>query len=207
MVLICKISNERERLDHRGSIWHQYFAIRHSELSSTPSQDSADGSQNKASILITSRPFLVSFQPAALTHGPFCWEQPMLPGQGRVGGGFFVGQTVVFRCTYPPSAVLWQPGLVHSYMLQCGTTPQLYFLPLFAPSFPAIVELFDRSKTNLLHVSPPMQLELSILGRCPTLHKTPRDYFLVSLFVFFSPFICESENPDHNPYIPRIIHL
>lgn len=141
-------------------------------------------------------------------------------------------------------------------MLQCGATPQLYFLPLFMPLFPSIVELFDLllfffqhfselwkhslsasiilhahlnrmgiykhwkhpiatitpkfrcswSKMNLLHVSPPVQLVFSILGRYPSLHITPLGYFFVFIFCI-SPFICESENPDHNPYIPRIIHL
>lgn len=111
VVLICKISDEdREGLDHRGSIWHRYFAIRHSELSPTPSQDSADGSRDKASILITSRPFLVSFQPAALTHRPFCWEQPVLPGQRRVGGGFVVGQKVAFLRTLPSECCTFLPS-------------------------------------------------------------------------------------------------
>lgn len=45
----------------------------------------------------------------------------------------------------PTLRVLFFDSLVWftANMLQCGTTPQLYFLPLFVPLFPAIVELFD----------------------------------------------------------------
>lgn len=44
----------------------------------------------------------------------------------------------------PTLRVLFFDSLVWftANMLQCGTTPQLYFLPLFVPLFPAIVEPF-----------------------------------------------------------------
>lgn len=106
---------ERGGLDHRASIWLWYFAIRHSGLSpSLVSRQCRWQRGDKASILVASRPFLVSFQRAALTHRPFCWERPALGGQGGVGGGFVVGRTVVLpRCplsTYPPRAVLFLPS-------------------------------------------------------------------------------------------------
>lgn len=148
MVLICKISDEeRGGLDHRGSIWHWYFAIRHSELSPTPSQVSVDGSRDKATILVASRPFLVTFQPVALTHGPFCWEHPVLRGQRRVGGGFVVGQTVVVPCCplyLPSECCSFLPSddsPVCSQLTCCSAAPRPDFSAIISPRV-GLIDLF-----------------------------------------------------------------
>ena len=94
----------------------------------TTSQDSVDGSWDKASILGRPRPFLVLFQATALRHRPFCMEHPEARTGGRsefrggggeawkkVGGGFVQRQTAV---SPPPTLLLlllpllgWYPGL------------------------------------------------------------------------------------------------